>query len=284
MVLVQSIFAAMMIVTAGLPVRGEEGTADLPQALRRIEEASVGLKSLKIKTAFRTADAHDPSSPPREVVFDETWQGERWRLERDVTAPGKSGLERTEAFDGKTHYMLMTSLRQAVTVEKRMFPSDGWSSIFGSSRGAWHVLEPVRSQLNAEWVSAPGTSGKRLLAVRWNQGSASHEMHLDPAVDYQPRWWRVVLTPSGDRVPVRMTTKTVKFEEYVASREFWFVSKGQETHETVMKDGSVIARQVSFVVTRVEANPEVASREFSIEYPKGTRIYDGLERRFSGMK
>jgi hypothetical protein len=284
MVLVQSIFAAMMIVTAGLPVRGEDGTADLPHALRRIEDASVGLKSLRVTTAFRTADAHDPSAPPREVVFDEIWQGERWRLERDVTAPGKSGLERTEAFDGKTYSMLMTSLRQAVTVEKRMFPSDGWSSIYGSSRGVWHILEPVRSQLDAKWISAPGTSGKRLLAVRWNQESASHEMHLDPAVDYQPRWWRVVLTPSSDRIPVRTVTKTVKFEEYVASREFWFVSKGQETHESVMKDGTVIARQVSFGVTRVEANPEIASQEFSIEYPDGTKFYDGLGRRFSEMK
>ncbi|MCC7425130.1 MAG: hypothetical protein IT428_33085 [Planctomycetaceae bacterium] len=231
--------------------------------------------------SFRTVDDRDPSGPPREITFDEIWQGERWRLQRSVTASGKTGLERTEAFDGKTHYLLTTADRKGMMVEERRFPADGWISIFGSTRGAWGVLEPASQRLETEWMASMGTPGKRLLAVRWVQGNVAHEMHLDPTVDYQPRWWRVVRKPDSADSPVQSITRTVTFEEYVASREFWFVSKGKQAVETVLKDGKTIARVVAFDVMQVEANSEVAGAEFRIDYPKGTQFFFGERERFS---
>lgn len=280
MVRMQSILAAMMVVMIAAPLRGEEATSDLSWALRRIEEASAGLKSLRVTVAFRTVNGVDPTGKPREVVFDELWQGEHWRMERNVTAPGKTGLERTEAFDGKSHYLLVTADQLGMVVEKKTSPAEGWNSIFESPHGAWGIIQPARQLLEAGWIASRENPGKRLLAVRWTQESVSHEMRLDPTVDYQPRWWRMVRKPGAAGSPVQSVTKTVMFEEYVASREFWFVSKGKESIETVMKDGRSIAREVSFDVIRVEANPDVAKGAFRIDYPKGVTFFVGEKDRF----
>lgn len=271
--ILKRIVTVAAIVAAAGPLRAEDGTRDLPHALRLIEDSAVGLKSLRIGMTVRTSNPLEPKAPPSEVAYDEVWRGENWRLERRVPVSGKMSIERTEAYDGTKHYSLTPATKFGRIAPKRKMPFEGWASLYGSAEGAWGVLSPVRGKLSGGWIE---TGKKRLLAVRWSDPKdVDQEMHLDPSVDFQPRWWRSVRKPSDKSGKLVTVTKTVTFDDYQASREFWFVSRGTRVVETVLDDGRTLRQELSFVVTRLEPNVTVADADFRIPFPEGVTVFVG---------
>ena len=257
------------------PAQADDAAKDLKHALRLLQDASHGLKSLRIQSTIRIYDPRQLDATIQEFAFNETQRGEQWKIERSSLVGRQKELLQLEAFDGQKTYTFVTSTKSASVVEQRRTPQDGWSTIFGTGRDAWGVLGQAADRLKAEWIE----DGGRRLEVRWSDADVSHEMRLDPAVDFQPRWWRSLKRTARAGQGEETELQVRRFEEYVPTRQFWFASRGTLRIEARRGDGTKDVREKRFTVTNVEANVEFTDSDFRVEFPQGVKVFSGRTAR-----